>query len=181
MSGVSEHRAGVSDRAMTTATGRHPEEWFALLDQHHASTWDHSTIARWLMSEHGVDGWWAQSITVRYEQSRGMRLPGQQPDGTFAVSASRRYPIEQDALLERVVERLSERVGHPPATVRRDAKYKTARWRVGEETLLATVNPTSQGRTQVSLTRSKIPDPERSALQKERLGALLDDLAAALR
>ncbi|OLT47888.1 hypothetical protein [Cellulosimicrobium sp. CUA-896] len=37
----------------------------------------------------GVDGWWAQSLTVAYEQERGMRAPGQRSDGTYEVSPSR--------------------------------------------------------------------------------------------
>lgn len=181
MSGVSANRAAVSDAAMRAATGRHPEEWFALLDAKHATGWNHSDIARWLVGEYGVDAWWSQSIAVRYEQARGMRLPGQQADGSFAVSASRRLPVEQGELFDGLIGAVNGRIGHPPSAVNREAKYKTARWRVGEESLLATVNPTADGKTTVTLTRSKITDPERAALQKERTQALLAELAADLR
>ena len=51
--------------------------------------------------------WWAQSITVRYEQARGMRLPGQQPDGTFSVAVSRSLRGEPLELLDLGVERFA--------------------------------------------------------------------------
>jgi hypothetical protein len=40
------------------------------------------------MDEHGLDKWWAQTITVGYEQAWGLREPGQNPDGSH-VSASK--------------------------------------------------------------------------------------------
>jgi hypothetical protein len=47
----------------------------------------HAEIARWLVTEHEVDSWWAQSVTVGYEQARGMRAPGQQSDGYYRLTA----------------------------------------------------------------------------------------------
>ena len=57
----------------------------------------HSKIARWLVEEHRVDGWWAQGITVSYEQARGLRAPGQRADGTFEASVTKTLPatVEQ--------------------------------------------------------------------------------------
>lgn len=34
-------------------------------------------------------GWWAQNVTVAYEQHAGRRVPGQRNDGTFDVSVSK--------------------------------------------------------------------------------------------
>jgi hypothetical protein len=86
--------------AVIAATGRSWDEWTALLLHNNATTLTHPQIAQWLVAEHGVDGWWAQSITVHFEQHTGRRLPGQNNDGTFAVSASATLPIGLDALLE---------------------------------------------------------------------------------
>jgi hypothetical protein len=33
----------------------------------------HTEIARWLVAEHRIGGWWAQSVTVAYERARGVR------------------------------------------------------------------------------------------------------------
>ena len=71
----------VSDDAVRAATGHGREHWFRLLDGAGASSWNHTAIARHL-TESGLDAWWAQGVTVAYEQARGLRLPGQQPDGT---------------------------------------------------------------------------------------------------
>ncbi|MHB1064464.1 MAG: hypothetical protein ACYC1Z_08280 [Georgenia sp.] len=79
----------ISDARFAEATGREREAWHTLLDRVGAPEWGHTTIARWLVTEHGVDGWWAQSITVGYEQARGLRAPGQRADGTFEVSVTK--------------------------------------------------------------------------------------------
>ncbi|GAA1722415.1 hypothetical protein GCM10009809_17620 [Isoptericola hypogeus] len=79
----------IGDDAVAEATGRGRGEWFSLLDAAGASGWSHREIAAWLAAEHGVDGWWAQSVTVAYEQERGMRAPGQRADGRFEVSSTK--------------------------------------------------------------------------------------------
>ncbi|HEY1104861.1 MAG TPA: DUF4287 domain-containing protein, partial [Agromyces sp.] len=67
---------GVGDDAVQAATGRPRDEWFELLDAADAATWTHKDVATWLVAEHRVDPWWAQSVTVAYEQARGIRRPG---------------------------------------------------------------------------------------------------------
>lgn len=83
----SEETAG--DDKVLAATGRRRAEWFALLDDDGAASQSHGTIAALLMERYGVPGWWAQSVTVAYEQARGLRRPGQRPDGTYEVNVSR--------------------------------------------------------------------------------------------
>lgn len=82
-----EARTAVPDSAMVDATGRTQEEWFELLDEAGAREWDQATIARWLGGKHDVDAWWAQGVTVSYEQSRGLRGPGRA--GDFGVTSSK--------------------------------------------------------------------------------------------
>jgi hypothetical protein len=87
----------ISDDAFRRATGKGPEEWFALLDQQGAQQQRHAEIARWLAEEQGVDGWWSQMITVSYERARGLREPHQKADG-FAVSVSRTFDLDAEAI-----------------------------------------------------------------------------------
>src|SRR5690606_3567897 len=75
--------------ALRAATGRTHAEWRELLEGAGALEWSHKQTAEWLVREHGVDGWWAQGITVDFEQDRKGRLPGQQADGSFSVSKTR--------------------------------------------------------------------------------------------
>ncbi|MEW2147575.1 DUF4287 domain-containing protein, partial [Micromonospora vinacea] len=78
----------IADDLIRARTGRGWAEWFALLDAASATGWTHTRIARHLSTEHEVAGWWAQTITVGYEQARGLRAPGQRRGGGFEASAS---------------------------------------------------------------------------------------------
>ena len=95
---IRRHEATVGADAVQRSTGRARDEWFALLDDAGAGAWAHGPIAAWLV-ERGVDGWWAQSITVGYEQARGLRLPGQRPDGAFEANVTRTLPVPTEVTL----------------------------------------------------------------------------------
>jgi hypothetical protein len=160
--GAGRHDQTMSDARLGAGTGRSVDQWFALLDGVGATARSHAQIARWLAEEHEVPGWWAQSITVRYEQARGMRLPGQQPDGTFSVSVSRSLRGGQLELLDLAVERFAGFAGGPPDATSRSAAQPTARWSLpGAESLLLTVAPPTGGKCSVTLTLSRLRLPER--------------------
>jgi hypothetical protein len=89
-----------SDEVVRANTGWTWEEWFALLDAWGGAERPHPEIARWLVGEHGVPGWWAQGVTVGYEQARGLRAPGQRRGGLFEVNASRTVAVPVDRLYE---------------------------------------------------------------------------------
>src|SRR5688572_14932663 len=76
-----------SEAAVRKRTGRGWAEWFALLDSWGAARREHPEIARWLVANHEVSGWWAQGITVSYERVRGLRAPHQVKSG-FSISAN---------------------------------------------------------------------------------------------
>ena len=78
----------VSDEAIVKGTGRGWDDWFRILDAWDATSHTHTEIARYVNGEHGIDGWWSQSVTVGYERARGMRAPNQRPEG-FEVSVSK--------------------------------------------------------------------------------------------
>jgi hypothetical protein len=71
------------------ATGRSADSWFERLDQWGAAQRTHTEIARWLAEQPGVSSWWAQSVTVSYEQARGRRQRYQRPDGFTALGGRR--------------------------------------------------------------------------------------------
>ena len=168
----------ISDDRMIAATGRARDEWHTLLDAAGAATWTHPQIARWLVEEHAVDGWWAQGITVGYEHARGTRLPGQQPDGTFAVTVTRTVIAPKDVVLQTLIDALSERFG-APASANPAAKYASARWSVDGETWRATASDAGEGRTRAGLDRTRMRTPELAAA-KESLRELLDAALAGL-
>lgn len=85
-----QHGEGaISDQAVREKTGKSWASWFKLLDAWGAKSHDHATIANHLQTELAIDPWWAQTITVRYEQERGLRVLGQRADGSFEFAVQR--------------------------------------------------------------------------------------------
>jgi hypothetical protein len=177
MTGVSGNR--VSDDKLVAATGRARAEWHGLLDAQDASAWTHPQIARWLEA-HGVDGWWAQGITVAYEQARG-RAPGQQADGTFSTSSSKSLPGTQQQVLQLIIDAYTAHCGSEPASVSREAKHPTARWKLADGTnVLATVSPGGSETSRAVLTRSKLDNEDSLAQAKAELAKLLVEVASGV-
>lgn len=79
--------------AIEEATGRTWGEWLAWFEGVGAPELSHPEIAKRVSAElEGVSenpGWWAQNVTVAYEQYIGRRAPGQSNDGTFEVSVTK--------------------------------------------------------------------------------------------
>ena len=169
--------ARMSDEAVLAATGKHPDDWFALLDAAGAAGWAHPAIARWLQDEQGATGWWAQGITIRFEQARGLRVPGQRSDGTFAVSASKTVDGALDAVYVAMVAAFSAEFGGDPTSSRAEGARPVARWRADDGgSIVATSESASGGRIRVSAQHEKLPNPDSSDAAKQRLQSALSRL-----
>lgn len=94
---------GMSDEAVLRATGKSWDEWFALLDAWNGAARSHTEIARHVHAAHGIDGWWAQSVTIGYERARGRRALHERPDG-FSVGVSKTFPVPVERLFAAIVE-----------------------------------------------------------------------------
>lgn len=160
----------ISDARLGSGTGRSALEWFAILDGVSATRLSHEQIARLLVDRFEVASWWAQGITVRYEQERGMPLPGQQADGSFAVSVDRSLRGEPLDLLDLVVDRLTGYTGGAPTATSRSATRPTAEWGLSNgDTLMVRVVPASDGKCSVTLTQGHLRLPERVQPVREAL------------
>jgi uncharacterized protein YndB with AHSA1/START domain len=152
-----------SDEAVIEATGRGWDEWFGLLDAWDGTTHTHPEIARWLVAEHGVSGWYAQSITVGYERARGLRAPGQHADGwsvtatkTIAVPVERLFAAFDDVSLREMWlpgGELNLRTATPPKSARYDWEDGSSRVAVGFEDLGAS-------KSRVAVEHARLPDAE---------------------
>lgn len=91
-------RAGMEDDTVRDRTGRGWAEWVEALDAVDAASWPHRDIAAHLADEHGLSGWWAQSVTVGYERIRGLRDIGQRRGGAYEISKSKTVPVPIEAL-----------------------------------------------------------------------------------
>jgi uncharacterized protein YndB with AHSA1/START domain len=95
---------GISDEAVKEKTGKVWSEWFKLLDDWEAQNKDHAAIAKYLWKEVGIEHWWAQTVTVRYEQERGLRVVGQKSDGSFEFSIQRTIAVSQEQAYDAVTD-----------------------------------------------------------------------------
>jgi hypothetical protein len=91
-------------KAIERATGRTWDEWLQFMEGIGAKHLKHPAIATRVLEE--LDGkiespgWWAQGVTVAYEQHMGQRVPGQRMDGTFETSVSRATPLGMTDLMD---------------------------------------------------------------------------------
>jgi hypothetical protein len=175
-------RSGLNDEAVQRGTGRPLATWFDLLDAWGARERTHREIARWLVDEHGVGGWWAQSLTVGYERARGMRAMHEMAAG-FSVTATRTVATSADAVLDAFLDpvRRERWLGDVAMRVRRSTPEKGARFDWDEPPSRVVLGLThGVGRVQVAIAHEKLPDAESAerlkAMWRERLAALKEML-----
>lgn len=89
----------ISEAKFIAKTGHGFDHWFAVLDKFDGVKKGHTASARHLYEAHGVDGWYAQGITVAYERARGVRVANQRCDGAFEVSVSKTIPGDAKAIV----------------------------------------------------------------------------------
>lgn len=158
--------------AMREATGRTHVQWREVLDAAGAQAWTHKSTAQWLVDAHGVSGWWAQGITVDYEQARKGRLPGQRADGTFSTQKARTIPLPRLEALELVAAALTAEYGEPTGQ-NLSASQPVVRWRPDGTALSAAAGPEKTTGTPITVTQEKLPSAEAAAAAKERFAAIL--------
>jgi uncharacterized protein YndB with AHSA1/START domain len=174
-------RRPYSDEVIRANTGRTWDEWFALLDEWGGAERPHPEIARWLNQEHGVDGWWAQGVTVAYEQARGLRAPGQRRGGLFEAGASKTVAVPVDRLYEAFADpalrerwlpgvTFEVRTAHPGKSIR-------ANWDDGSTRLVIAFTARGDAKSQVALVHERVPDAETA----ERLKAFWRERVAVLK
>lgn len=92
-------------KTVERATNKAWDEWLHFMDSIDAKNLSHHEIATRVLEE--LDGkienfaWWAQSVTVAYEQYIGRRIPGQRSDGTFQTSVSKATKLSMKDLMDK--------------------------------------------------------------------------------
>lgn len=183
---VESYETPVAEETIVERTGKRSGEWFAILDAWGGTERTHKEIAGQLTEVHDIEGWWAQSLTVMYEQARGMRAKGQRANGLFEATASKTVavPVEElfDAFCDEGRRRawlpdggLSERTQRPPKGARFD-------WEDGTTRVIVTFDRKGDGgdKSVVALAHERIPDAESleelKLFWRERLGVLKQEL-----
>lgn len=63
----------MSSKAVKARTGKDWKAWVAILDRFDRKKKGHRLSAKYLRDKHGLDQWWSQAVTIRYEWERGLR------------------------------------------------------------------------------------------------------------
>jgi hypothetical protein len=157
----------VSDEAVRKATGRGWDEWFAVLDDAGAVGWKHPDIARWVVSEYGISGWWAQSVTVGFERARGLRAEHERPSG-FSLSATKTVHVPVERLYEAFADakRRNGWLDHA-ATVRSSTAPRTVNLAWGDGSRVA-ARFTAQGPTKSQVALQQEPLADAAAVEELR-------------
>lgn len=107
-----------------------------MLDARGASELEHKEIAEFVRGELANEiestGWWAQAVTVAYEQYIGRRQPGQMNDGTYEISVTKVVPgTKQDvfALWTEAYNGTKEFDGHRVDNIRTSSTPLRLYWR----------------------------------------------------
>ena len=172
-----------SDGRIKEATGKKWDQWFAILDRWGARERKHPETASFLVDEHDVPGWWAQSITVWYERASGLRLKHQQADG-FSVSASRTISVSIDDLFEAFVNPRKRRkwLTDGKMTLRTSQPGLSARFNWEDGSTRVNVWFVDKGSTKstVSLAHERLGDADEAEVAKARWKERLGDLKSLL-
>lgn len=178
---------GVSIEPIERTTRRSWTEWMEFMDRIGAADLDHALIAQKVNEELArmrppIDnpGWWAQGITVAYEQRSGRRLPGQQPDGTFQMSVSRTSNTDMQEALEKWVAfaaadpEVSKAIATQPKTSGTDKRHTWRSKAVDGSSLMFTSEVRPSGKTALIMQQLKLPSHEANMAAKEFWAGVLD-------
>lgn len=152
----------VQDDKLREMTGRGWNEWCDLIEASLSPAEGHTAIASELRERHEVDSWWAQTITVGYERITGIRLPHQQPDGTFTANKSKTMEIDGDELRRWLLDAETRTVLFPGHTtvLRSKPQSKSVRFSMGPGVALVTMDPGGPGRVKITVNHEKLPSFE---------------------
>ncbi|MBC9716152.1 hypothetical protein H9Y04_26800 [Streptomyces sp. TRM66268-LWL] len=174
----------MSAAVLSEATGKDWVGWFAVLDKWGAGRRGHTEIARHLREEHGVNGWHAQSITVGYEQERGLREVGQSCDGTWEASASKTVNAPAVRVTEAFTDEKVRRQWLPDSDLalrtHRPGKSLTADWDGATSRISVFLTVKGPEKTQITLGHHRLDDADAVAAYKEFWRARLTELKGLL-
>lgn len=171
-------------RPVERATGRSWDEWLGFMDAIGAEDLDHHRIALRVHEELGDSveqrGWWAQSVTVAYEQHVGRRVPGQRSDGTFQVGVSRSTALGTAGLMARWTAFAAADAtvqGIVAGTPRGSGTDRRTTWRTKAadgSSVAVTSEPKRNGTASLVVTQVGLPTPESNEEARERWAATVE-------
>lgn len=175
--------AGMNDAAVREKTGRGWEDWVRTLDAHDAHTLPHNDIAKIVSTTYKVPSWWTQTVTVGYERIKGLRVRGQQRNGTFGMTISRTFDVPVATLFDAWANAATRRqwLGETDVKIRTANPPKTMRLGWPDGAIVA-VGFTAKGasKSSVALEHGKLPSRDAAAELKQAWSAWLTALGKVL-
>ncbi len=175
--------ARMSDAAVQARTGKTWPEWFEALDAIGARDMAHKQIAAYLYNKLGVPGWWAQMVTVGYEQARGMREKHQRPTG-YEISVSKTLSASTAKAYKAWEHEKARRRWLPetPIIIHKATPNKSMRitWTDGQKSVDVSFYPRGNNKSQVVVQHGKLPDAKQAGRMKSFWGEKLDRLKGML-
>lgn len=175
-----DFQPSMSDEAVRAKTGKHWAEWFSLLDASNARQMEHKEIVKLLREQHRIPAWWCQTVTVNYEQARGLREKYQAPTG-YQANGSKTIPVPVERLFAAWTDEAALRrwMPDPDFEVRKATPSRSLRlrWKDGS---VVDVNFYEEGsaKSKVQLQHSKLANREQverlKAYWQEHLGRLAE-------
>lgn len=167
-----------SDEAIREATGRGWNEWCDILDAWPGDPSDHPAMVAFVQEEYDVSGWWSQSVAVGYERITGLRLPYQQPDGTFSAGKSRTVDIDPGLLRAMLLDDRDREdlFGGQTTHLRSKPTAKVLRVGIGSGVAQIAIDPQPNGRVKVTIAHERLPHSEDVEVWKAYWDEWLADL-----
>jgi hypothetical protein len=167
-----------ADAAVREATGHGWDEWVERIEADPVAARGHTAVAAWLVEQHGVPGWWAQSVTLGWERITGRRLPGQMADGTFTANRQRTTTVDATALRALLLDDAGRAALFPAHDTTLRSRPASKALRVGFEDGVALVDLAARndGRTTVTIAHEKLPSADAVTLWKDFWGEWLEAL-----
>lgn len=167
----------ISDEVVKERTGRDWQQWLDLLDARGGESMDHRQIVA-LVAGEGVSAWWQQSVTVTYEQLRGLRAPHQQ-GRTFQISRSKTIGVPLSVLFQAWDDEAARAEWLPePVEVRKSTPGRSVRlgWLRDGTRLDVYLTAKGDDRSQVSVHHDKLANEEAAEEAKQYWSEKLAEL-----
>jgi hypothetical protein len=162
--------AGMSDGKIAANTGRTWREWVLVLDSDNAAAMPHRNIAALVRTKHGVNDWWAQTVTVGYERIKGLREIGQRRSGEYEINKSKTFRVPVDTLFDAWADGARRRrwLDGVDPKVRTATKPKSMRLQWPDGTVVV-VGFTAKGaaKSSAAIAHTKLPDRAASTNMKK--------------
>lgn len=175
--------AGIGTKAVQARTGKSWAQWLKILDEAGGKTMDHKSLAKYVHEQYGIPGWWAQMVTVGYEQARGLRKKHQKPQG-YEISSNKTVNVGISTLFTawRDKRRREQWLPKTPMTIRKATRNKSMRigWIDEKTSVDADFYAKGTGKSQITVQHRKLKTAKEAARMKTYWKGRLETLKKLL-